>query len=112
MYSRLGSRFKELREAAGFTQSSVAKYLGVDQSYISKFEKDERQFSIDLLSKAVILFGCSLDELMTGKAEPSPFPIAMRACDMNEEDLETIATMNKLALNLRYMEGLMKGWRV
>lgn len=109
MYSQLGTRFKELRESAGFTQSQVARYLDVDQSYVSKFEKDERQFSLDLLTKAVTLFGCSLKTLVDKDDAFLPLPTAMRATDIQDVDLEIIATMNKLALNLRHMEHLLEG---
>lgn len=45
----IGERFSELRNGSGFTQKQLAKYLNVDQSYISKCEKNERQFSIAYL---------------------------------------------------------------
>src|SRR5690554_3056515 len=109
MYDKLGTGFKELREAAGFTQSQVANYLGVDQSYVSKFEKNERQFSLDLLTKALTLFGCTLETLVDHDSTFSPIPVAMRAGELRDEDLDAVATMNRLALNLRYMEKLLGG---
>ena len=36
-------------------------------------------------------------------------PIALRAKSVTIDDLGTIATMNKIALNLRYMEDLLEG---
>ena len=38
-FELIGKRFNELREGSRFTQSQIAEYLGVDQSYISKCEK-------------------------------------------------------------------------
>lgn len=108
MCTQLGARFKQIRKAAGFTQSQTAKYLGVDQSYIAKFEKDERQFSLDLLTRAVTLFGCPLETLVNAESDVSPLPVAMRATDVRTEDLEAIATLNKLALNLQYMQSLLE----
>ena len=37
---RIGENIKALREQSGFTQSNLAKYLNVDQSLISKIEKN------------------------------------------------------------------------
>ncbi|MDI6706800.1 MAG: helix-turn-helix transcriptional regulator, partial [Bacillota bacterium] len=60
-YDLVGKKFKVLREQCRFTQEQLAQYLNVDQSYISKCEKNERQFSVDILEKAGNLFGCSLE---------------------------------------------------
>ncbi len=103
-----GKRFKELREKSSLTQAQLAQYLDIDQSYISKFEKNERQFGTDTLQKAADLFGCSLDYFINEKVEHAAPVIALRANSVTVEDLETIARINKLALNLRYMEDLME----
>lgn len=108
MFKTVGERFKDLRNVSGLTQSQIAAYLGVDQSYISKCEKNERQFSIDILEKASSLFGCSIDCLTDEESEPTPMPIAFRAKSITVEDLETIAAMHKIALNLRFMESLLE----
>lgn len=103
-----GKRFKELREGSNLTQNQMAEYLNVDQSYISKCEKGERQFSVDLLEKAADLFGCSLDFFVNPEDQYTPVPFAFRADSIVTEDLKTIAAMNKIALNLRYMEDLVE----
>lgn len=36
----LGSKISILRQQFGLSQSILAEYLGVDQSYISRVEKD------------------------------------------------------------------------
>lgn len=104
----VAKRFSELRNRSGFTQSIIAKYLDVDQSYISKCEKGERQFSVDLLDKAAELFGCTMDYFVNESSEFSQMPIALRAKSVTIEDLNTIAAINKIALNLRFMEGLLE----
>lgn len=107
-FELVGKRFKELREQSGLTQGQIADYLNVDQSYISKCEKNERQFSVDVLEKAGALFGCTHDYFTNPESRYSPLPVALRARIIEVGDLETIAAMNKLALNLRYMEGLLE----
>lgn len=104
----IGKRFSELRNKSGFTQSQLAEYLDVDQSYISKCEKNERQFSSDILEKAAELFGCTMDYFVSESCEFVEMPIALRAKSITAEDLNTIAAMNKIALNLRFMESLLE----
>ena len=105
----VAQRFSELRSRSGFTQSVIAEYLDVDQSYISKCEKGERQFSADILEKIANLFGCSIEFFTSESSEYCPIPFALRANGINAADLEAIAVMNKLALNLRFMSSLLKG---
>ena len=104
-----GMRFKELREKSGITQAQIADYLDIDQSYISKLEKNERQFGTDTLQKAADLFGASLDYFLNEKVEHDSPVITLRATSVVVEDIETIAMINKLASNLRYMESLLEG---
>ncbi len=108
MFKSIGERFNELRNKSGLTQSQIADFLKVDQSYISKCEKSERQFSIDILEKAAALFGCPIEYFTDETSELTPIPIALRAKSVTTGDLETIAAMNKIALNLRFMEGLLE----
>ena len=108
-FELVAKRFSELRNRSGYTQSIMAEYLDVDQSYISKCEKGERQFSVDVLDKAAELFGCTVDYFVNESSEFSQMPIALRAKSVAIEDLNTISTMNKIALNLRFMEGLLEG---
>jgi len=108
-FELIGERFSELRKKSGFTQTQLSEYLDVDQSYISKCEKNERQFSADVLEKAAELFGCTMDYFVNESCEFVQIPIALRAKNITTEDLDTIAAMNKIALNLRFMEDLLEG---
>ena len=101
-------RFNGLREKSGLTQNQMAKYLGVDQSYISKCEKGERQFSVDVLEKAATLFGCPVEYLTDESAKFTPMPLALRAKTLATEDLKTLAVIQKISLNLRFMDGLLE----
>ncbi len=107
-FELIGNRFSELRKKNGFTQSQVAKYLEVDQSYISKSESNERQFSVDILEKAAELFGCTLRYFLNDTSEFEPITVASRTEKVEVQDLRTIAAMNKIALNLRFMDDLVE----
>jgi transcriptional regulator with XRE-family HTH domain len=108
-FELVGKKFSELRNKSGYTQSMVAEYLDVDQSYISKCEKGERQFGADIIERAAELFGCTMDYFVKESCEFTEIPIALRAKNVTTEDLNTIAAINKIALNLRFMEGLLAG---
>ena len=107
-FALVGERFSELRNRSGFTQKQLAEYLDVDQSYISKCEKNERQFSTDILEKAAVLFGCTMDCFVNEAYEFTAMPIALRAKALTPDDLDTLAAINTIALNLRFMEGLLE----
>ena len=110
-FEMVGKKVKELRDQYGLNQSQLAEYLKVDQSYISKCEKSERQFSSDMLEKLANLFGCSMAFFTSESVEHCPIPFALRANGIETADLEALAVMNKLALNLRYMSTLVAGDR-
>lgn len=108
MTDNLGARFKYIREKNGFTQKQVAEYLDVDQSYISKFEKGERQLNLSQLDDACILLGCSLEAMLNPDTPHGILRIAMRAKNISEKDLKTIATINRLVLNQQFMEQVLE----
>ncbi len=100
----VSKKFSQLRTDSGITQKQIAEYLGVDQSYISKCEQNERQFSLEILEKVSNLFGCPIDYFTNGESKFTPMPFALRAKGIETEDFEAISIANKLALNLRFME--------
>lgn len=104
----IGQRVKTLREKAGLNQMQIAEFLGVDQSNISKCEKGERQFQIDHLERLGSLFGLSLGDLMSDEVPVAPLQIAFRADGMQVEDLNAIADIQKIALNLDQMRALLQ----
>jgi len=108
-FNLIGEKFKRLREESGLTQAQIAEYLGVDQSYISRYEKNERQLSVDLLEKLSNLFGCPVEYFTSEDSQYTPLSFALRATGITSEDLETVAAINKIALNLRDMKNLLKG---
>jgi hypothetical protein len=50
-----------------------------------------------------------MDYFIKESCEFTEMPIALRAKSVTTEDLNTIAAINKIALNLRFMEGLLTG---
>lgn len=104
----MGKRLKELREKNGYTQQQTANYLGLDQSYIAKIEKGERVINIGMLQKLADLFGCELNEVIDKTNNLKPIALAYRATNISKEDLEAIANIKKIALNIRSMEKILR----
>jgi len=104
-----GRGFKELREGSNLTQVQIANFLNVDQSYISKFEKGERKLSVDILEKMCNLFGCNIKYFEDEDEKYTPMSIAFRSSNLQNEDLETIAAINKVAINIRFINLMLEG---
>lgn len=109
MANIIGNNIKILRDNMGFSQSTIARFLNVDQSLISKVEKGERSLSTDMLEKLACLFGISIDAIESNTIETSNLSFAFRASDLSAEDLKAISAINRIALNSEYMAELLKG---
>lgn len=105
----IGSKIKELRTQAGFNQSIIAEYLQVDQSLISKIEKGEREASTDVLKKLAELFGCKVSAFLNQEEDILCLNVAFRTNGMSSEDLNSIAVINRIALNLENMQQMLEG---
>ena len=102
-------RLKQLRTESRITQEQLARYLDVDQSMITKLEKGTRSLNITLIEKICNLFGCSEAYLMGEDDVYTPLNFAFRANSIQVEDLESIAAVNKIVMNIRYMNEMMRG---
>lgn len=107
--TNIGENIKALREQSGFTQTNLAKYLKVDQSLVSKIEKNERPITSDMLDKLAALFGITTESFNSDSITTNRISFALRASEINEDDLETISAINMIALNLRFMTQLLGG---
>lgn len=96
-------RLRQLRKESKITQEQLAKYLDLDQTMITKMENGTRSLSVSLIEKICSLFGCSDAYLMGEDDVYIPLNFAFRANGIQTEDLESIAVINKIAMNLRYM---------
>ena len=103
----MNERLKYLRKESKITQDQLAKFLSVDQSMITKLENGTRSFSITMVDKICSLFGCSEEFLMGESDDYIPLNFAFRSTGIEAEDLESIAAVNKIAINLKYMNELM-----
>ena len=105
---QIGNNIHVLRENAGYTQATLARFLNVDQSLISKIEKGERSISTEMLEKLASLFGVTIDEMEDDHVSKSSLSFAFRGNDLNAEEMEAICVINKIALNSEFMNSLLK----
>lgn len=102
-------RLKQLRKESKITQEQLAKYLDVDQSMITKLENGTRSLNITLIEKICNLFGCSEDYLMGENDTYIPLNFAFRSNGIEVDDLKSIAAINKIVMNIRYMNEMIGG---
>ncbi len=109
MTNIIGGNIKELREKMGFSQMSIARFLNVDQSMISKIEKGERKISSDMLEKLACLLGVPAELIIDHRIETTNLSFAFRTGNLTIEDMETISVINRIALNSECMAKLLEG---
>ena len=103
----IGENIRKLRENAGFTQASIASFLDVDQSLISKIEKGERGITLTMFEKLSYLFGVDIDQLEHPDFSASKLSFAFRGKDFSTEEMRAITEINKIALNSEFMSRLL-----
>ena len=106
MSEMIGKRLKELRKGK-LTQEQLAQYLEVDQTMITKLENGTRSFNSSMIDKLCALFGCTEEYLCGQSEEYLPLNFAFRSNNIQTEDLESIAAINKIVMNIREMNKLM-----
>ena len=100
-------RLKQLRKESKITQEQLAKYLNAEQSMITKLENGTRSLNVSMIEKICNLFGCSDAYLMGEDDAYIPLNFAFRSNGIQTEDLEGIAVINRIAMNIRYMNEMM-----
>lgn len=99
----------QLIKESKITQEQLAKYLGVDQTMITKLENGTRGLNVLLIEKICNLFGCSDTYLLGEDDVYISLNFSFRPNRIQTEDLESIAAINKIAMNIRYMNEMIEG---
>ena len=96
-------KLKMMREKAGLQQGQIAEYLGVTQTFIPEVESGERNLTVDQLESVLNLYGYSLASFADKDLDPQPIQFAFQQQDVSQDDLRTIAEINRIAINSRFM---------
>jgi transcriptional regulator with XRE-family HTH domain len=103
----IGENAKRARESIGFSQASVADFLNVDQSLISKFEKGNRVMQSDKLERLANLFGYNVADFECEDGVPvQQLNAAYRSSGITASDMEVIHDIRRIAINLFFMAEL------
>jgi len=109
----IGENAKRARESNGFTQASVAGFLKVDQSLISKFEKGDRSLQSDLLERLANLYGYRISDFECEDGiSLQHIKTAYRAGGISSDDMEAIHDIKRIALNLFFMADMAGGDKI
>ena len=68
------NRIKEIREDKGFTQTEVAKKLGITQRNYSYFETGQTMLTEEILNKIANFYNTSIDYLLYRTDERKAYP--------------------------------------
>ncbi|MGE5604552.1 MAG: helix-turn-helix domain-containing protein [Bacteroidota bacterium] len=105
-YKDIGMRLKDARSRSGLTQDQVAKYLGVAREMISYYENATREIDLVSLQKLADLYGYTIKHFLA-EPENGEITIAFRADELDENDLEVVAWVQRVAKNLRELNDLL-----
>lgn len=100
-------KLKVMREKGGLRQGTIADYLGVTQTYISRIETGERNLTVNQLESLASLYGYSLDSFERME-EVHPIQFASCVQSVTQSDLNAIAEIGKIAMNSRFMEKILE----
>jgi len=67
-------RIRDLREDNDLTQKVVAKYLNVTQNAYSRYETNDRNIPVDIVTKLADYYSTSVDYLLGRTDERNPYP--------------------------------------
>ena len=104
----IARQLKNLRKSSGLSQSFIASYLSVDQSYLSKIESGERVATVDILEKLSELYNCDISDFENVDIDIAPLNISFRSNELDCKDVEVISIINRIAHNSKYMAELLE----
>jgi transcriptional regulator with XRE-family HTH domain len=97
----VSNNIKMLRKETGYTQATIANFLGISQPAYNKYENAETVVSPDILQKLASLYGT--DEFAFYEENQTLSNInlafAFRADEISDEDLVQIAKFKKIVRN-------------
>lgn len=92
-------RLKELREERELTQKELAQSIGVAQSNVSRWEKDEMEPSAEIVVKLADFFQVSADYLL-GRSDDLGAPVAPRT-EISREEQQLLKDFRTLSRHSR-----------
>lgn len=99
----IGARMETLRNNMNLTPQAVASYLNIPPEDLLDMENGNRNITLSILNKLCSLFGCSESYLLCRSEEIGPTAFAFRGNSIEIDDLEGIAGINRIYMNMKYL---------
>ena len=103
----IGARMKSLRKDMNLTPQALSSYLDIPTENLLEMENGDRNITLSILNKSCSLFGCSESFLLCKSDEFGPVSVALRSSSIETDDLQGIASMNRIYLNMKYLTSKM-----
>ena len=106
---KIRNTLKRLRKQCGYTQKSVAEFLGIGENELFEIENGNGVVTASALYWLSSLYGVPEDILGSGADDISPMIPSCNAAALQAEDLKAISAVNRIALNQDFMTELLEG---
>ena len=105
----IGKKIKTYREINGFTQDTVANFLGVKREMISYYENGTREMPFEALTRLSDLYGVDMADFYEENEElvKENVACAFRTDGIESNDLKTIADFKAVVKNYLKMNNLL-----
>ncbi len=99
--SSVGERIRYARRNAGMGQQELARALGTTQANVSRMERGERRFTLEMLKALANVLGCPLS-FLAGDEDIAPAPPPERRVSESEALFDELARKHpEVGLHLR-----------
>lgn len=96
-------RLKQLTKESQITTEQLANYLDIDQIMMKQIENGTTHLNVTGIEKICSLFGCCDTYLMGEEDVHLPLNWTSHSLEMMSQDLQCLAAINKIIMNIRYM---------
>lgn len=103
----IGARIETLRNDMNLTPQAISLYLDIPTEDLLDMENGNKNITLSILNKLCSLFGCSESYLLCKSDEFDPVTFALRSDRIETSDLEGIASMNRIYMNMKYLNSKM-----
>lgn len=106
---KIGNLLKRLREQCGYTQKSLAEFLGIGENELFEIENGNGVVTANTLYWLSSLYSVPENILTSGADDISPMIPSCDATILQADDLKAMSAVNRIALNQNFMTELLDG---
>ena len=103
----IGARIETLREHMNLTPQPISSDLDIPTEDLLDMENGNKNITLSILNKLCALFGCSESYLLCRSDEFDQATFALRSERIEPADLQGIASMNRIYMNMKYLNSKM-----